>query len=852
LYKKEADETRFHNFFANLISMEAYSKDSGMSLKLNKWYDCTEQEYIARISERGATNIAEEGVRGEEDFNGEFGLEQVKVEHLPSVDFESKAEERSRTGKLFKMSTLQRILFSFQFRTKLYPTRIAKAEMKQRSILESQLQMKAKSIAKEANEKAKQEEVRLKRNAAAKAEMKQRSILESQLQVRAKSIADNNQANEKAKEEEVRLKRNAAEAKEQVEKEIRQHAAAEVKVKQQAEEQEMLRQQWAVKVEKEAEARLKQQAAEAKEQAEEQEMLRQQQQWAAEAEARLKQQVEEQEKLRQQWAAEAEAEARLKQQAAEAQAEAEARLKDQAGEQEMLRQQQQQWAAEAQAEAWLKQQAAEAKANDQAGKEARLRQQATEVNAKESPMEYNENVVGAEGRRSQSFLDGRTSGKTIMKVIEEEIKEVLDAEAEILNNVKAGQSRIALETGNEAKAIENEKQSEEIKELLDAKAAETPYTIDSEEEARLLHDGESGDKSRFASIANDKEGTPADAELEAVEILKKHGRGSKAEDADDNISALQMSAKMQSTPSDVSKSTPDPKKEKVNEIADSVSGAFTSFIDVGIRTFLKKPKSLDRKQKKDHVKSIAEIDSSLYAEVAEALRAAEEALANPKVKITKSKSKREAETKDSGGKSTTNPVAFTSEIDSIIYDDTIGNTFDVPNAAEVQFSVKKEKLEPIKSMASTHSMHRLEIVDALGAQEYALSDLKKIAAATNVKVKVEETMQMYEESNTSTRGNAHDKREDTKLVTEVKQFVETKDKERIEQIGNKGKARTELEQVVKDMASNRRLFVSKESSGGTNQSANAKVNAIADTEVGAKTVAKAIEQRLISSKYFFR
>ena len=828
MYKKEADETRFHNFFANLISMEAYSKDSGMSLKLNKWYDCTEQEYIARISERGATNIAEEGVRGEEDFNGEFGLEQVKVEHLPSVDFESKAEERSRAGKLFKMSTLQRILFSFQFRTKLYPTRIAKAEMKQRSILESQLQMKAKSIAKEANEKAKQEEVRLKRNAAAKAEMKQRSILESQLQVRAKSIADNNQANEKAKEEEVRLKRNAAEAKEQVEKEIRQHAAAEVKVKQQAEEQEMLRQQWAVKVEKEAEARLKQQAAEAKEQAEEQEMLRQQQQWAAEAEARLKQQ------------------------AAEAQAEAEARLKDQAGEQEMLRQQQQQWAAEAQAEAWLKQQAAEAKANDQAGKEARLRQQATEVNAKESPMEYNENVVGAEGRRSQSFLDGRTSGKTIMKVIEEEIKEVLDAEAEILNNVKAGQSRIALETGNEAKAIENEKQSEEIKELLDAKAAETPYTIDSEEEARLLHDGESGDKSRFASIANDKEGTPADAELEAVEILKKHGRGSKAEDADDNISALQMSAKMQSTPSDVSKSTPDPKKEKVNEIADSVSGAFTSFIDVGIRTFLKKPKSLDRKQKKDHVKSIAEIDSSLYAEVAEALRAAEEALANPKVKITKSKSKREAETKDSGGKSTTNPVAFTSEIDSIIYDDTIGNAFGVPNAAEVQFSVKKEKLEPIKSMASTHSMHRLEIVDALGAQEYALSDLKKIAAATNVKVKVEETMQMYEESNTSTRGNAHDKREDTKLVTEVKQFVETKDKERIEQIGNKGKARTELEQVVKDMASNRRLFVSKESSGGTNQSANAKVNAIADTEVEAKTVAKAIEQRLISSKYFFR
>ena len=571
----------------------------------------------------------------------------------------------------------------------------------------------------------------------------------------------------------------------------------------------------------------------------------------------------------------------------------------------MLRQQQQQWAAEAQAEAWLKQQAAEAKANDQAGKEARLRQQATEVNAKESPMEYNENVVGAEGRRSQSFLDGRTSGKTIMKVIEEEIKEVLDAEAENLNNVKAGQSRIALETGNEAKAIENEKQSEEIKELLDAKAAETPYTIDSEEEARLFHDGESGDKSRFASIANDKEGTPADAELEAVEILKKHGRGSKAEDADDNISALQMSAKMQSpsrlasnandkegtpadaeleaveilkkhgrgskaedaddnisalqmsakmqsTPSDVSKSTPDPKKEKVNEIADSVSGAFTSFIDVGIRTFLKKPKSLDRKQKKDHVKSIAEIDSSLYAEVAEALRAAEEALANPKVKITKSKSKREAETKDSGGKSTTNPVAFTSEIDSIIYDDTIGNAFGVPNAAEVQFSVKKEKLEPIKSMASTHSMHRLEIVDALGAQEYALSDLKKIAAATNVKVKVEETMQMYEESNTSTRGNAHDKREDTKLVTEVKQFVETKDKERIEQIGNKGKARTELEQVVKDMASNRRLFVSKESSGGTNQSANAKVNAIADTEVEAKTVAKAIEQRLISSKYFFR
>jgi hypothetical protein len=56
---KEADEARFKVFEYNFLSMEEYAKESGKEMTLNKYADCTEEEYFAltggtRTSEKPA------------------------------------------------------------------------------------------------------------------------------------------------------------------------------------------------------------------------------------------------------------------------------------------------------------------------------------------------------------------------------------------------------------------------------------------------------------------------------------------------------------------------------------------------------------------------------------------------------------------------------------------------------------------------------------------------------------------------------------------------------------------------------------------------------------------------------
>lgn len=100
LYNKEVDETRFHNFFSNLVSMEAYSKKSGKQLKLNKWYDCTEEEYIAR-------NSGQAGCLYDDESPVEMNLtDEIKegVEN-PKLSKESMDEEldKDHIGKLHRL-----------------------------------------------------------------------------------------------------------------------------------------------------------------------------------------------------------------------------------------------------------------------------------------------------------------------------------------------------------------------------------------------------------------------------------------------------------------------------------------------------------------------------------------------------------------------------------------------------------------------------------------------------------------------------------------------------------------------------------------------------------------------------
>merc|ERR1719354_501338 len=59
-YGKETDESRFPTFSSNFLAMEAYAKANDKTMQLNKYADCSEDEYAALTSGNAAEIEAEE------------------------------------------------------------------------------------------------------------------------------------------------------------------------------------------------------------------------------------------------------------------------------------------------------------------------------------------------------------------------------------------------------------------------------------------------------------------------------------------------------------------------------------------------------------------------------------------------------------------------------------------------------------------------------------------------------------------------------------------------------------------------------------------------------------------------
>jgi hypothetical protein len=52
-YNREQDEARFQTFFDNFLTMEEYAAQEGKEMKLNRFADCTEEEYLAILAKEG-------------------------------------------------------------------------------------------------------------------------------------------------------------------------------------------------------------------------------------------------------------------------------------------------------------------------------------------------------------------------------------------------------------------------------------------------------------------------------------------------------------------------------------------------------------------------------------------------------------------------------------------------------------------------------------------------------------------------------------------------------------------------------------------------------------------------------
>jgi len=59
-YGKTVDETRFPTFSSNFLAMEEYSRENGREMVLNKYADCTEEEYRILTEERAPAPVIEE------------------------------------------------------------------------------------------------------------------------------------------------------------------------------------------------------------------------------------------------------------------------------------------------------------------------------------------------------------------------------------------------------------------------------------------------------------------------------------------------------------------------------------------------------------------------------------------------------------------------------------------------------------------------------------------------------------------------------------------------------------------------------------------------------------------------
>ena len=49
VYGKELDEARFRTFLSNFLAMEAHADETGQTMLLNQWYDCTREEHMLAV-----------------------------------------------------------------------------------------------------------------------------------------------------------------------------------------------------------------------------------------------------------------------------------------------------------------------------------------------------------------------------------------------------------------------------------------------------------------------------------------------------------------------------------------------------------------------------------------------------------------------------------------------------------------------------------------------------------------------------------------------------------------------------------------------------------------------------------
>ena len=100
-YGKEPDEERFPTFSSNFLVMESYAQENGKDMQLNKYADCTEEEYIALTTGAEVTveEVEEPVVAEETEEIVEAQVEEEVVEEEIMAEVEEEVVEEAVDAK---------------------------------------------------------------------------------------------------------------------------------------------------------------------------------------------------------------------------------------------------------------------------------------------------------------------------------------------------------------------------------------------------------------------------------------------------------------------------------------------------------------------------------------------------------------------------------------------------------------------------------------------------------------------------------------------------------------------------------------------------------------------------------
>ena len=108
------DESRFQTFTSNFLIMKAIATDRGEPMKLNQWFDCTEEEYYAQIGMPIATDELHTNNVPTDEINEEIEkLDKAKmraIEELAEIEVSQFAEAQAEllvTGDSERFSAIE-------------------------------------------------------------------------------------------------------------------------------------------------------------------------------------------------------------------------------------------------------------------------------------------------------------------------------------------------------------------------------------------------------------------------------------------------------------------------------------------------------------------------------------------------------------------------------------------------------------------------------------------------------------------------------------------------------------------------------------------------------------------------